>query len=165
MEQNVIETLVVPEVPKVIPNQEIYVYVPVATDNKKGIASFDNVSFNISAGHISVKETYVNSLIDVKIVDYNLQVEEKLNDKVDKLITAGLYAYTHDSQTQGELIISVDGMENSLVKRDAQGYIIIDGVSIQQYVANETEELKKRTEVYLTADDYGNVYINGGDDE
>ena len=47
MEQNIVEDLVIPEVPKVIPNQEMYVYVPVATYESKGIANFDSVSLTI----------------------------------------------------------------------------------------------------------------------
>ena len=66
-EQNIIEVVVVPEVPKVVPNEEIYVYIPEAANDTKGIASFDSRSINVVAGRASVKDTYVNGLIDVKI--------------------------------------------------------------------------------------------------
>ena len=66
-EQNVIEVIVVPEVPKVVPDEEIYVYVPIATNDTKGIASFDEKSINVVAGVASVNDSYVNELIDIKL--------------------------------------------------------------------------------------------------
>ena len=65
-EQNVIEVFVVPEVPKVVSDEEIYVYVPIATNNTKGIASFDKNSINVVAGVASVNDNYVNELIDAQ---------------------------------------------------------------------------------------------------
>lgn len=62
-EQNVTESVIVPEVPKVIPNEEIYVYVPVATKSAKGIASFDDKSMNVVDGVVSVKDSYIKGLV------------------------------------------------------------------------------------------------------
>ena len=78
MEQNIVEDLVIPEVPKVIPNQEMYVYVPVATYKSKGIANFDSVTLNISNGTVSVKTLFVDGMIDNRIV----QVTGQNSDKV-----------------------------------------------------------------------------------
>lgn len=66
-EQNVIEVVVVPEVPKVVSNEEIYVYVPVATNDTKGIASFDDESINVINGVVSVKDSYIKKFVDGKL--------------------------------------------------------------------------------------------------
>lgn len=79
-EQNVIEVIVVPEVPKVVSDEEIYVYVPIATNDTKGIASFDKNSINIVAGVASVNDNYVNELIDIKV--------QTADNEIKALVTA-----------------------------------------------------------------------------
>ena len=90
MEQNIVEDLVIPEVPKVIPNQEMYVYVPVATYESKGIANFDSVSLTISNGTVSVKESFVDSKIVNKIVQSTGQNLELAIDNSTFVLTAKL---------------------------------------------------------------------------
>lgn len=47
-----------------------------------------------------------------------------LDDKVDKLTTANLKAYTHNGSTQGEKAVAVDGTTaDSIPIRDANGYV------------------------------------------
>ena len=90
MKQNIVEDLVIPEVPKVIPNQEMYVYVPVATYESKGIANFDSVSLTISNGTVSVKESFVDSKIVNKIVQSTGQNLELAIDNSTFVLTAKL---------------------------------------------------------------------------
>ena len=90
MKQNIVEDLVIPEVPKVIPNQEMYVYVPVATYESKGIANFDSVSLTISNGTVSVKESFVDSKIVNGIVQATGQNLELAIDNSTFVLTAKL---------------------------------------------------------------------------
>lgn len=89
MEQNIVEDLVIPEVPKVIPNQEMYVYVPIATHENKGIANFDSITLTISNGTVSVKKSFVEGEINNSINDRIVQGTGQNSDKVisQKIVT------------------------------------------------------------------------------
>lgn len=59
-ENNVIYTVVTPDVPKAIPGEQLYVYVPRASFTNPGIAAFDSTQFTIDAnGIVSIKNEYV----------------------------------------------------------------------------------------------------------
>ena len=59
-ENNVIYTVVTPDVPKAIPGEQLYVYVPRASFTNPGIAAFDSTQFTIDAnGIVSIKDEYV----------------------------------------------------------------------------------------------------------
>ena len=51
------------------------------------------------------------------------QTDNLLNGKVDKKTTGGLYAYTHNSLSQGEMQISAPANGNTIPLRDANGNI------------------------------------------
>lgn len=169
-EQNVIEVIVVPEVPKVVSDEEIYVYVPVATNATKGIASFDANSINVVAGVASVNDKYVNDLIDVKVQPLDSR-------KLDKLTTAGEHVYSHTGDVQEEIAVSTNATPGNIVKRLEDGGILVPDDSgnehsavnllkVNRIVTPISQTLQKRTEVYLTKDEHGYVYINevGGND-
>ena len=169
-EQNVIEVIVVPEVPKVVSDEEIYVYVPVATNATKGIASFDANSINVVAGVASVNDKYVNDLIDVKVQPLDSR-------KLDKLTTAGTYVYSHNGAIQEEIYVSPTPQPFSVVQRNLDGEVLvpdnnfeaksaINSNALHKVVDPIANTLQKRTEVYLTKDEHGYVYINevGGND-
>lgn len=59
-ENNVIYTVVTPDVPKAIPGEQLYVYVPRASFTNPGIAAFDSTQFTIDAnGIVSIKNEYI----------------------------------------------------------------------------------------------------------
>ena len=66
---NIIEEVVVPEVPKVIDKQELFVYVPEAADGQKGIASFDSEAFSVINGKVYLKVEYIDKLNDDALSD------------------------------------------------------------------------------------------------
>lgn len=169
-EQNVIEVIVVPEVPKVVSDEEIYVYVPIATNDTKGIASFDKNSINVVAGVASVNDNYVNELIDIKVQTTN-------DKKLDKLTTVGRYVYAHNGQNQEEIAVSTAVYPGNIVERLDDGGILVPDdtgnehsavnlAKVNRIVTPISKTLEERTEVYLTKDEHGYVYINevGGDD-
>lgn len=59
-----IEEVILAEVPNVIPNQEVYVYVPTATYTTKGIASYDSLCFIVKDGKVTINESYAKTLFD-----------------------------------------------------------------------------------------------------
>lgn len=173
-EQNVIEVVVVPEVPKVVSSEEIYVYVPEATTDTKGIASFDPNKFSVSNGNVSVKDSYVDSLIEVQVSQLESEVDNKLAGKVDKLETGGHYVYSHNGALQTEIPVAVEAGANRVVLRDSNGEILVPTGAINsnaavnasyvdvhlQPIKNNVTELFRRNEVYLTKDENGYVYMN-----
>lgn len=179
-EQNVVEVIVVPEVPKVIADEEIYVYVPIATNGTKGIASFDANSINVVAGVASVKDSYVNSLIDVKVQalddELSAEIQQLQINKLDKLVTDGQYAYIHNGEVQTEIPVSENAPE-AIVVRTFRGEILVGDNPHNQNAAISAkffethtkpivDTLNERTEVYFTKDAQGYVYMNeaGGND-
>lgn len=53
-EDNFIETAVVPETAKTVPNEELYIYVPIVTKTQAGIAKFYSEHFNVSDGVVKL---------------------------------------------------------------------------------------------------------------
>lgn len=86
MERNITQVMVIPEVPNVIPNQELYVYVPQATNSEKGIATFDETSLSVESGKVSVKEDFVKNLIfgDVRFSDKQDKNDPNIKSEADK---------------------------------------------------------------------------------
>lgn len=52
---NMIQQVVVPQKPKVIAEERIFVYIPTASKNSKGIASYKEQDFNITNSEVSLK--------------------------------------------------------------------------------------------------------------
>jgi len=77
-ERNVRETIVTPEVPDVIPAQELYVYVPIATAEKLGIVR-PGSGLSIVDGIVSINDTYVNNLITIGTSDKQDKTDENIN--------------------------------------------------------------------------------------
>ena len=94
-ERNVIEHIVVPEVPNVLPGEQLYVYVPIATAKKLGIIKV-GYGLNVVNGFVSINDSYINNLIDEGISDKQ--------DKVDDNITqAGAQASSSDKSVVGNI--------------------------------------------------------------
>lgn len=53
-EYNIIETPIIPEMPKLVSDEVRYIYVPKVTPDKAGIASFNNDYFKISNGQVNL---------------------------------------------------------------------------------------------------------------
>lgn len=46
-EQNIVNVMVIPDVPKVLPGEQLYVYVPKASFTFPGIIAYNNTQFRI----------------------------------------------------------------------------------------------------------------------
>ena len=52
---NIYQRIVVPDKPKVLEEERIYVYMPTAGENKQGLASFEDRDFNVINGHVKLR--------------------------------------------------------------------------------------------------------------
>ena len=131
-EQNVIEVIVIPEVPKVIPDEEIYVYVPAATNTYKGIASFDDEFFNVVEGVVSLSNDFVSSKQDkltfndvlgtingqvfkfgqdITIGEVDYVTSAELNERVSSEISKLVNSAPDTLDTLGEIAIALENNE------------------------------------------------------
>ena len=61
MAENVIEEVIVAEAPRTVSSEQTYVYIPIATGTKKGIAAFDPSMFVVTNGMVYLKVPYLDS--------------------------------------------------------------------------------------------------------
>lgn len=140
MEQNVVEDLVIPEVPKVISNQEMYVYVPIATHENKGIANFDSYTLTISNGKVSVKESFVDGKIDNRIDDRIVQGTGQNSNKVisQKIITKLL----EDKASKDEVLeianTAAEEKAKSVAKETAEVYVDNNAASYLEFAIDNS---------------------------
>lgn len=75
-ENNVIYTVVTPDVPKAIPGEQLYVYVPRASFTNPGIAAFDETQFTISeTAAVSIKDAYVEGAMQPTINSLKVDIK------------------------------------------------------------------------------------------
>ena len=67
-EKNITNAVVIPESPRTQAGQVDVVYVPVATNNSKGIASYDEEAFKVIDGKVYINSEYIDSKVgDIQI--------------------------------------------------------------------------------------------------
>lgn len=128
------------------------VYVPSASKTVKGIASFEDVEFVVTTGHVQLGSDYA-------------ELPDIVDAKVDKSDTAGLHAYTHNGDEDGEVPISIEPVEDTLVQRDNNGVIKSkEGVSNNDVIIKS--QLTAIVQDFVKSvngegpDDNGDVYID-----
>jgi len=83
MAYNIFNKPIVPLKPEVLAQERVFVYVPEATNNNKGIASFDANHFGVVKGHVSMKTN------DPMTTPTPVQIDPtdfKLNNSTDKIV-------------------------------------------------------------------------------
>ena len=111
MVKNVIEDIVVPESPKVLPNEQLQVYVPTASNTQKGIAKFNDGPFEVVDGEVKIKEEYLNDVIGKGFV-----AKSKLSSNV--------YG-TDDEGNDVNIPYSTDAEASKIVKRTLEGDVVV----------------------------------------
>lgn len=72
-----ITDIVVPEVPKVIPNEQLYVYIPIANGENPGIVIYDPDYFTITNGVLTIKHSAYEQL---GVIEGTYQPDETITD-------------------------------------------------------------------------------------
>lgn len=83
-EQNIVNVMVIPDVPKVLPGEQLYVYVPKASFTSPGIIAYNDTQFRIDGNFLFIREDYVSSGVTQKIAELKQYTDDKLQLKQDK---------------------------------------------------------------------------------
>ena len=85
MEKNITEVLLTPKVPKVIDNQQLFVYTPLATHSTPGILTPDSLDFSIDAsGVLTLKTDGTGSSLSEILTAINTYLDNLNTNKQDK---------------------------------------------------------------------------------
>ena len=110
---DILEDIVVPESPRTVDNEQLFVYVPVATYDNKGIASFSSDDFTIENGKVMLR---------VRLSEF----EKTLSNKLDKYDKGGkgsiLYGVTDDGE-QAMFLSDRLAIEDTITIRDENGNV------------------------------------------
>lgn len=83
-EQNIVNVMVIPDVPKVLPGEQLYVYVPKASFTSPGIIAYNDTQFRIDGNFLFIREDYVSPGVTQKIAELKQYTDDKLQLKQDK---------------------------------------------------------------------------------
>lgn len=83
-EQNIVNVMVIPDVPKVLPGEQLYVYVPKASFTSPGIIAYNDTQFRIDGNFLFIQEDYVSTGVTQKIAELKQYADDKLQLKQDK---------------------------------------------------------------------------------
>lgn len=83
-EQNIVNVMVIPDVPKVLPGEQLYVYVPKASFTSPGIIAYNSEQFEINGDFLRIREDYVSPGVQQKIAELKQYTDDKLQLKQDK---------------------------------------------------------------------------------
>lgn len=115
-EINQVDILVKADVPAIVDNQQLLVYVPIATESNYGIVKPDGDDLTVENGILKLKEggTIQKEQLDKKV--------DKLTDSSDILADDTLKLYAQDNQHQeGYVTGSKNSSENTVAIRTAEG--------------------------------------------
>lgn len=60
------EDMIIPEVPKALPNEQLFIYAPIASDDTLGVAKFDNEYFSVDAdGTVHLRSVGKSGIITI----------------------------------------------------------------------------------------------------
>lgn len=83
-EQNIVNVMVIPDVPKVLPGEQLYVYVPKASFTSPGIIAYNDTQFEIDGNFLFIREDYVSPGVQQKIDELKQYTDDELQLKQDK---------------------------------------------------------------------------------
>jgi hypothetical protein len=66
------EEMIIPEVPKALPNEQLFIYAPIASDNTAGVAKFDNEYFSVDTdGTVHLQSLGKSGIITIPISEWS----------------------------------------------------------------------------------------------
>lgn len=122
MVKNSIEEAIIPESPKVIPNEQLLVYVPRATSTTPGIASYNNEHFSVEDGEVHIHPSILND-IDANAAGIANLVTSML--KVYKIVDVS--ELPEDGVWTDDLIFRYDSAKSSNIYLNVNCHKLIHG--------------------------------------
>jgi hypothetical protein len=174
--------VIVPESPNVIPGEQLYLYVPVATGDNAGIASFEEDNFELSEGHVKIKQGYLNNFVKVKLSKLSLSLTDDYEIKLGYTDEKGNFIaiYTLDahiglllSKMIGNISITRNELTNTYtlsINRDTNApgtgdtriayaqFSLPSNLATEEQVDEKVETLEEKS---VIKDKNGNVVITG----
>ena len=105
------EEMIMPEVPKALPNEQLFIYVPIGTIDNPGIVTFDDVDFRIDEhGRVYMKASSTQNAKDIDVLEAarpvtgSFSVGDALWGKTDDGYTATI-ALTENPLQSGDLML------------------------------------------------------------
>lgn len=121
-EYNYNEDIIVPESPKVVSDEVLHVYIPNASHQHPGLATYDDEYFEIdSKSNVKFKQ----SLLDVKL--------NRIKNEFNRTAVYGVDSDGNDYLTP----IAVTVVPNTLIRRDSSGCALISTPTHSQGIANK----------------------------
>lgn len=124
-ETNIVEQLIIPEVPQTVNSEQLNVYTPVATNGTKGIASYDERHFTVEGGKVRLRNIPNRMLVDVQFNNAANVITFVYQDGTS--VTTPLPVYDRQiNVVQSGMITSVDFDGSSFVTIDGYEALVID---------------------------------------
>ena len=83
-EQNIVNVMVIPDVPKVLPGEQLYVYVPKASFTSPGIIAYNDTQFEINGDFLSIRDDFIFPEVERRLAELKQCTDDKLQLKQDK---------------------------------------------------------------------------------
>lgn len=135
MPTNYKENVIIPEGPKVTSKEQMFLYVPLASNTIPGIASFYRNHFTVINGEVKINQSYIRSLFD----EYS-QFETYLNQVIEYSNTSQSFA--EQSGTEAERS-RVEAERSRVFAEQSKA----DSESIVKYVEN-SKDFSRQSELY-----------------
>lgn len=111
---NIVEDIVIPESPRVINGQQVYIYVPVASTSSKGISSYYELHFVVDEeGQVQLNTKYLEDFCDTLISRETYALSSRIYELERLNNTFGVkHSISLDSSTYVLTLISTDPRGN-----------------------------------------------------
>jgi hypothetical protein len=151
---NIVEDIVIPESPRVINGQQVYIYVPVASTSSKGISSYYELHFVVDEeGQVQLNTKYLEDFCDILIGRETYALSSRIYELERLNNTFGVkHSISLDSSTYVLTLISTDPRGNVISTSTVD-------LPIEKLVSNVLYN-KGTKELTITFQNGENVIIN-----
>ena len=172
-EINDLEDIVVPETPKLLDNEVNTIYVPVATDERPGIARFSPEHFNVIDGVVRINEDYVPEQ----------KPEEEPEEKPEEDSNtggSGTFIATYGQTSYADILSAWKSGMNVILKGDVEsaltvrmlvhistdkiffGRVLAESKLVEEVIVTKSDSWSLIKNNYLTKDDLANISTGAG---
>lgn len=140
---NIFQTEITPIKPNGLSQERIFVYVPEATNERKGIASFEENQFIVNNGHVELDVGYLSdtpfdrpSLIQLDENDFLFT-----EDKITQVNWPYAYDASGSSRTNGYGLIKIAGASAGYLKYNSSHLLEVDETKLLNTIHNITDPI------------------------